>query len=281
MKQAVGTEPTALLEWFQQCPGAVVAYSGGVDSVVVAYAAHLALGARSLAVIADSPSLARHELAEAQRVAQTFGIPLQVIATQEQRDPAYQANDAQRCFHCKTHLFVALENLPQIRQDRWWILSGTNADDLGDYRPGLQAASQHSVRSPLAELGIGKATVRQLAEQWQLPVAEKPASPCLASRLAYGVSVTPERLSMVEQAEAELRKLGLVDFRVRYHANDLARIEVPLDSLSVLVDAGVRTQIIKSFAAIGFRFVTLDLEGFSSGSLNRLILPSISKAQMG
>lgn len=281
MKQAVGTEPTALLEWFQQCPGAVVAYSGGVDSVVVAYAAHLALGARSLAVIADSPSLARHELAEAQRVAQTFGIPLQVIATQEQSDPAYQANDAQRCFHCKTHLFVALENLPQIRQDRWWILSGTNADDLGDYRPGLQAASQHSVRSPLAELGIGKATVRQLAEQWQLPVAEKPASPCLASRLAYGVSVTPERLSMVEQAEAELRKLGLVDFRVRYHANDLARIEVPLDSLSVLVDAGVRTQIIKSFAAIGFRFVTLDLEGFSSGSLNRLILPSISKAQMG
>lgn len=281
MTQAVGTVLSALLDWFQPCPGAVVAYSGGVDSVVVAYAAHLALGARSLAVIADSPSLARHELAEAQQVAQTFGIPLHVIATQEQRDPAYQANDAQRCFHCKTHLFAALENLPQVRQDHWWILSGTNADDLGDYRPGLRAAGEHAVRSPLAELGAGKATVRQLAEQWQLPVAEKPASPCLASRLAYGVSVTPERLSMVEQAEAELRKLGLVDFRVRYHASDLARIEVPLDSLSVLVDAGVRTQIIKSFAAIGFRFVTLDLEGFSSGSLNRLILPSISKAQMG
>ena len=118
-----------------------------------------------------------------------------MLSTQEVADPSYQVNDAQRCFHCKTHLFVALESLPQVVRDGWWILTGTNADDLGDWRPGLRAASEHAVRSPLAELSIGKATVRELAHHWQLPVAEKPASPCLASRLAYGVSVTPERLA--------------------------------------------------------------------------------------
>ncbi len=271
MTELIGTRRDALLEWFQQCPGAVVAFSGGVDSAVVAYAAAQVLGPRSLAAIADSPSLARHELAGAQHVAQLIGIELCVVKPSELTDPAYQANDSQRCFHCKTHLFVTLESLPQIQQQGWWMLTGTNADDLGDWRPGLRAASQHAVRSPLAELGIDKQGVRQLAELWHLPVADKPASPCLASRLAYGVTVTAERLTMVEQAEAELRALGLVEFRVRLHADDLARIEVPLGELPQLIDPNVRTRIIQRFAAIGFRYVTLDLEGFFSGSLNKLL----------
>ena len=274
---SVGEIPLAklpeLLDWFKQCPGAVIAFSGGVDSVVVAYAAYQTLGSRSLAVIADSPSLARHELRAAEQVAAGIGIQLQVLSTQEVADPSYQANDAQRCFHCKTHLFVALESLPQIVRDGWWMLTGTNADDLGDWRPGLRAASEHAVRSPLAELSIGKAAVRELAHHWHLPVAEKPASPCLASRLAYGVSVTPERLAMVERAEAELRQLGLVHFRVRLHADDLARIEVPLSELAKLIEPAIRAGLVKQLAAIGFRYVTLDLEGFASGSLNKLILP--------
>lgn len=270
MTDVIGLEQS-LLSWFARCPGAVVAFSGGVDSVVVAYAAQRSLGARSLAVIADSPSLARHELAGAQAVAQTIGIDLQVMKTQEQDDPAYQVNDSQRCFHCKTHLFVGLEALPQVKEDRWWILTGTNLDDLGDWRPGLRAASEHSVRGPLAELGFNKQTVRQLAHHWCLPVAEKPASPCLASRLAYGVAVTPERLSMVERAEAELRGMGLELFRVRLHADNLARIEVPLEELGKLITPEARGQLIKKFAEIGFRFVTLDLEGFANGSLNKLI----------
>ena len=279
MTDVVGTEQhaqthlTALVEWFKPCPGAVIAYSGGVDSAVVAYAAYQALGQRALAAIADSPSLARHELADARKLAELIGIPLLVIDTQELDDPAYQVNDAQRCFHCKTHLYTELERLPQVQRDQWWILSGTNRDDLGDWRPGLRAAGEHAVRSPLAELGIDKATVRQLARAWQLPIAEKPASPCLASRLAYGLSVTPQRLAMVEQAEAWLRQLGLVQFRVRLHADDLARIEVPLSELPRLTQANVRAELVQSFAAMGFRFVTLDLEGFASGSLNKLIAP--------
>lgn len=272
MNDPLSSQRQSLLDWFERCPGAVVAFSGGVDSVVVAYAAHQVLGDRTIAVIADSPSLARHELTAAHQVATTIGVHLHQLNTQELTDPAYQANDAQRCFYCKTHLFASLESLPQVQQESWWILTGTNADDLGDWRPGLRAADEHHVRSPLAELGIDKASVRQLAHHWNLPVAEKPASPCLASRLAYGVSVTPERLRMVESAEAELRALGLNRFRVRLHTDDLARIEVPLEELSLLISAEVRTQLVQSFASIGFRFVTLDLEGFTSGSLNKLIL---------
>ena len=261
----------SLLDWFHGCSGAVVAFSGGVDSAVVAYAAHQALSQQALAATADSASLPRHELIEATDLAKRIGIEHRLIATQEVIDPAYLKNDSQRCFHCKSHLFQALRQLVEVRDKGWWMLSGTNRDDLGEWRPGLRAADEYGVRSPLAELGIDKSAVRALAQRWQLPVAEKPATPCLASRVAYGVSVTPERLAMIEGAEAELRKLGLASFRVRLHEGELARIEVPAGDLMRLTDAAVRERLIRRFAQLGFRFVTLDLEGFSSGSLNRLI----------
>jgi uncharacterized protein len=276
MHDAISRLAESLLAWFESCPGAVIAFSGGVDSAVVCRAAHQALGNRALAVIADSPSLARHELEAAERLAHGIGIELRILQTQELDDPAYQVNDAQRCFHCKTHLFTGLETLPEVQRNHWWVLTGSNSDDMGDWRPGLKAASQHSVRSPLLELGIGKEQVRELARLWDLPVADKPASPCLASRLAYGLNVTPERLSMVERAEAELRQLGLTQFRVRLHADDLARIEVPLTELPRLIEPQTRAQLVKSFAAIGFRYVSLDLEGFASGSLNKIILPNLN-----
>ncbi|MCC6510067.1 MAG: ATP-dependent sacrificial sulfur transferase LarE [Pirellulaceae bacterium] len=262
-----------LTQWLSHCPGAVVAFSGGVDSAVVAQVAHDVLGDRALAVTADSASLARAELADACQLAKRIGIAHHLVHTEEVADPAYQANDSQRCFHCKTHLFVTLKQMPQVQQQGWWILTGTNLDDLGDWRPGLRAAADHAVRSPLAELSIDKTGVRQLAHLWNLPVAEKPANPCLASRLAYGVSVTPQRLAMVEGAEAELRSLGLVKFRVRLHADNLARIEVPLDELARLIQPEVRSALIRRLAELGFRYVTLDLEGFTSGSLNKLIMP--------
>jgi uncharacterized protein len=257
--------------WFADCPGAVVAFSGGVDSAVVAQAAHDALNDRAIAATADSASLARDELAGATELAKRIGIEHRLVATGEVADPAYLRNDSQRCFHCKSHLFQSLHAMREVRELGWWIITGTNRDDLGDWRPGLVAAEQHGVRSPLAELGIDKAGVRSLAARWQLPVAEKPASPCLASRVAYGVAVTPERLARIEAAEAEMRALGFHRFRVRLHAGELARIEVPIDQLPQLIERPARERLIRKLGDLGFRFVTLDLEGFASGSLNRLI----------
>ena len=261
----------SLLEWFGRCPGAIIAYSGGVDSAVVAQAASRVLSSNAIAVTADSASLARVELTQASELAAHIGIEHRLVATSEVHDPAYLKNDSQRCFHCKSHLFESLEQLREVRELGWWILTGTNRDDLGDWRPGLRAAANHSVRSPLAELDFDKAAVRTLAHHWRLPAADKPASPCLASRIAYGVEVTPERLSMVEAAEAELRELGLNDFRVRMHAGELARIEVPIAQLLRLTEEMFRQRIVRRLGELGFRFVTLDLEGFASGSLNRLI----------
>ncbi|MGN6543491.1 MAG: ATP-dependent sacrificial sulfur transferase LarE [Aureliella sp.] len=257
--------------WFSACPGAVVAFSGGVDSAVVAKAACDALQSRAIAATADSASLARFELDGATEVARQIGIEHRLVATGEGADPAYMQNDSQRCFHCKSHLFQSLQAMPEVRDMGWWILSGTNRDDLGDYRPGLAAAGEYGVRSPLAELGIDKAGVRALAARWQLPVADKPASPCLASRVAYGVAVTPERLERVEAAEAEMRQLGFTRFRVRLHEGELARIEVPVAELPLLIERTTRERLIRKLGDLGFRFVTLDLEGFASGSLNRLI----------
>lgn len=270
-----------VLSWFRDCPGALVAFSGGVDSAVVAKAAFLALGTRSIAVTADSPSLARQELLTAKSLATTIGIEHRVLETQEALDPNYLRNDNQRCYHCKSHLYDSMASLldhlsiePTIHE--WWLVSGTNRDDLGDFRPGLRAASERQVRSPLAELGISKLLVRELANYWQLPVADKPASPCLASRIAYGLAVTPERLRKIESAETELRALGFTEFRVRLHADDLARIEIPIASLSLLTNPTTRQRIVSRFHELGFQFVTLDLEGFSSGSLNRLVMPILT-----
>lgn len=256
-----------LLSWFQGTVQYVVAFSGGVDSAVVAKAAWLANPDHTTLVTGDSPSLARQDLADAIATAEIIGARHLLLKTGETNDTAYRRNDALRCYHCKSHLFARLEEeFPAAT-----IVTGTNLDDLDDYRPGLQAAKERKVRAPLAELGLGKTEVRLLAKGWGLPLAEKPAAPCLASRIAYGVEVTPERLQRVEAAEAYLRKLGLVEFRVRLHPGEMARIEVPNDRMDVVLSAAMSADLVGHLKSLGFRFVTLDLDGFTSGSLNQLI----------
>lgn len=247
-----------------------VAFSGGVDSVVVAKAAHIALGDRAVAVTGIGPAVSAQEQRDAESSAAEIGIVHVTVATDEIHQPAYIQNDASRCYHCKTELYSHVE---QVARDRNLavIVNGANADDQGDHRPGMRAADEHNVRSPLAECNFDKKTVRQLAAYWQLQVWDKPASPCLASRIAYGEAVTPERLNMVEQAESLLRELGLREFRVRYHSGDLARIEVPVTALEMLASEPARIQLNDQMRAIGFRYVTLDLGGFSSGNLNTLL----------
>ena len=259
-----------LLCWLRDLDSCAVAYSGGVDSAVVAAAAQRALGERAVAVTAVSPSLAKGELLQARELAARIGIRHVELATQEFTNPEYLQNAPDRCFHCKHELYSRMEHeLSQLAATV--ILNGTNLDDLGDYRPGLQAASLHSVRSPLVECGFRKADVRDLAALWELPVWDKPASPCLSSRVAYGEQVTPERLRMIDEAEQFLRGLGFTQLRVRYHRGDLARLEFPIDQISRLFDDRLRSQIDRHLHDLGFRFVTLDLTGFRSGSLNTLV----------
>jgi uncharacterized protein len=249
-----------------------VAYSGGIDSTVVAQAAHDALGDNAIAVTAVSESLASGELEEARELAQRIGIRHRIIRTEEFADANYLQNQPDRCYFCKSELYGRLSGmLDELGADV--IVSGANADDLGDHRPGMQAAVENRVRHPLQECGLGKADVRALARAWCLPTWDKPATPCLSSRIAYGEQVTPERVHMIDQAEQWLRQQGLRQLRVRYHKGDMARIEVPLDDLPRLVESEVRTALISVFRGLGFRFVTLDLEGFRSGSLNGLIAP--------
>ncbi len=259
-----------LLAVLREFEGVAVAFSGGIDSTVVAKAAFLALGARAVAVTADSASVARTELADARELAKLIGIRHVVVRTDEFRNPDYTKNDGTRCYHCKTELYTTVESLlPELEVPV--MASGANLDDLGDYRPGLIAAAEHFVRHPLQEAGFTKADVRTLAKHWDLPTWDKPAAPCLSSRMAPGVAVTPERTKRVEDAETYLRALGLRECRVRYHEGDLARVEVPLSELTRLVSEPVRTELTRSFRALGFKFVTLDLEGFRSGSLNELV----------
>ncbi len=248
-----------------------VAFSAGVDSTVVAQAAQMACGEQAVAVTAVSPSLASGELDEARRLAEQIGIRHQLIHTDEFSKERYRANAGDRCFHCKTELYTQLEGLQeQLGVDV--IVNGANLDDRGDYRPGMQAASEHSVRSPLIDAGFTKADVRALARQWGLPVWDKPASPCLSSRIAYGVEVTEERVRRIDAAELFLRtELGLRELRVRLEHNDLARIEVPLDNIAQLTDPIVRERVIAHLQGLGFRCVTLDLGGFRSGSLNDVL----------
>jgi len=256
-----------LLRSFETC---VVAFSAGVDSTVVAKAAQLALGDRAVAVTGVSPSLAEGELEEARRLAEWIGIRHEMIATHEFAKTDYTRNAPDRCYHCKSELYTQLEQVAPRLNVRV-IVNGANADDAGDYRPGTQAAEEHVVRSPLMECGIGKTEVRQLAAHWGLPIWDKPAMPCLASRVAYGEEVTPERLSMIDRAEQLLRGHGLRTVRVRYHRGDLARLEVPTEELGRLVAEPARRTLVDGLKELGFRFVTIDLEGFRSGSLNALV----------
>ncbi len=248
----------------------VVAFSGGVDSAVVAQAAFLALGDQALAVTADSPSVARQELADARRITEQVGIPHRVIRTDEFTNPDYLRNDGARCYFCKDELYSQIESIRASLGDVT-VVSGANVDDAGDYRPGLTAAAEHQVRHPLQEAGCTKADVRMLAKFWGLDVWDKPAAPCLSSRIAPGVAVTTERTARVEAAEALLKELGLRECRVRLHEGELARIEVPANEIERLVSEDVRETLTRRLRELGFAFVTLDLEGFLSGSLNQLV----------
>jgi pyridinium-3,5-biscarboxylic acid mononucleotide sulfurtransferase len=247
----------------------LVAYSGGVDSAFLAWAAHQVLGKNMLAVIADSPSLARTQLSDAIAFAKEQSIPLEVIATSELERPEYVRNDAQRCYFCKDELFTWMDELRAVRGLQA-IAYGVNLDDQGDWRPGQRAAAAHSVVAPLLDAGLRKEEIRTLARSAGLRIWDKPASACLSSRIEYGRPVTPEALSAVEQGEDALRKLGFRQIRVRHHG-EMVRIEIAREELQGALDLNMALEFTKIFKALGFKFVTLDLEGFRSGSMNSLL----------
>jgi uncharacterized protein len=247
----------------------LVAYSGGIDSAFLAFEAHRALGNNMLAVIADSPSLAREHLRDAIAFAEEHQIPLEVVSTSEMENPEYVRNDSQRCFHCKDELFTVMEG---FREERGFaaIAYGVNVDDQGDYRPGQNAAREHGVAAPLLEAGLTKAEIRELSQQANLRVWDKPASACLSSRIEYGRPVTREALAQVEAGEDALRGLGFRQFRVRHHGQ-IVRIEIAADELVRALDPAMSAEFVRIFKTLGFEYVTLDLQGFRSGSMNAVL----------
>ena len=257
-----------LIQHVRQLGSVAVAFSGGVDSAVVAKASVLALHDQAMAVTAISPSLAASERQVAAEVARSMGIRHIEVATNEFENSDYSANSSNRCFFCKQTLYAAMV----AKQAEWGVdvlVNGTNLDDYADHRPGLIAANQQQVKSPLVDLKMTKVDVRQMADFWNLSVADKPASPCLSSRIAYGVEVTAERVHMIELAEAAVRRLTSIrEFRVRMEANLLARIEVCPDELLQLVQDPIRIELLSQLKAVGFQNITIDLAGFRSGSLN-------------
>jgi uncharacterized protein len=262
-----------LQAYFSNCTGAIVAYSGGVDSGLLAYAAHLALGDRMIAVLADSLSLSRREYHSALDFARKHGIPLRIIQTDEMENPHYRANAANRCYYCKQTLFQQIGKLQKQLTDAhdeggWPVFYGVNLDDLGDLRPGMQAAQEASIRAPFVELSMDKRAIRRICVHYGLEIADKPAMPCLASRIAYGVPVTGEKLRHVEAAEDLLLKLGLRVLRVRHHGS-MARIEVQAEDFGLVLEN--RATITKRFNELGFAYVALDLDGFRSGSMNAML----------
>ncbi|MGO8699201.1 MAG: ATP-dependent sacrificial sulfur transferase LarE [Limisphaerales bacterium] len=265
----------------------LVAYSGGVDSVFLAAVAHEVLGDRSLAVLADSPSLPRRELDEAVTIAAQFSIPLRVVRTEEFDNPQYLANPNNRCYFCKHELFTQLT--PLARAEKFAVIAyGENASDIGDHRPGAQAAGEFQVRAPLKEAGLTKAEIRALSAQMGLPTADKPQMACLSSRVPYGEAVTPEKLRMIEEAEYVLRDLAFYDVRVRHHElqaqgriTHLARIEVgPAEIPKLLVD-GIAARVAEALKKIGYSHVTLDLQGYRRGSVNEIAAARVAAIKTG
>ena len=267
-----------ILRGYSSC---LVAYSGGVDSVLLAFVAHEVLGARSLAAIADSPSLPRRELEEALDIARRFQLPVRVVKTQEFENPSYLANPNNRCYFCKHELFTELA--PLARSEGFSVIAyGENASDVGDFRPGAKAAAEFEVRAPLKEAGLSKADIRQISASLGLPTADKPQMACLSSRIPYGEAVTEEKLGMIEQAENCIRDLGFYDVRVRHHelkvsslipggaaaATHLARIEVGASEMTRLLENETCSKIAAALKQIGYQHVTLDLQGYRRGSVN-------------
>jgi pyridinium-3,5-biscarboxylic acid mononucleotide sulfurtransferase len=256
----------------------LVAYSGGTDSAYLAYAAHEVLGERMLAVIADSPSLPRKELADAMAFAELHGIPVRVLQTDELEKPEYARNDAQRCFHCKNELFTQMEEA-RTRLGFEYLAYGMNLDDRGEFRPGQRAAEMHGALAPLVDAGLSKQEIRVLAREAGLSLADKPSSACLSSRIEYGREVTAENLAQVERAEAALHALGFAQVRVRHHGN-LARVEVAREDLERALTLSMLDRMTEAVRTAGFLYVTLDMQGYRSGSMND-VLPVTAIAQAG
>jgi uncharacterized protein len=259
-----------LKAYFSGHKGAIIAYSGGVDSALLAYVAHLTLGDNMLAALADSPSLARREYRHAVNFAKKHEIPLQIIDTREMQNPFYAANQGDRCYHCKKALFERIEELREqpgnpLSNSPWPIFYGVNLDDLGDYRPGMQAANEAAIQAPYLEVKMDKNAIRVVCDFFGLEVADKPAMPCMASRIAYGQEVSVDKLEQVEAAEDFLAGLGFKVLRVRHHG-DTARIEVTPEDFELAMQH--REIISQKLHKLGFLYVTLDLDGFKSGSLN-------------
>jgi len=261
----------------------LVAYSGGVDSVFLARVAHEVLGARALAVIADSASLPRRELAEALDLGVRFGFPVRVVKTAEFDNPSYLANPSNRCYFCKHELFEHLT--PIARSEGFAVIAyGENASDIGDFRPGAQAATEFAVRAPLKEAGLTKAEIRELSAQLGLPTADKPQMACLSSRIPYGEAVSPEKLAMIEAAENILRDAGFYEVRVRHHEgtgpkSKLARIEIALAEIPKMLAGDTLARVSAAIAKVGYQHVTLDLQGYRRGSVNEALPAGLKKAE--
>lgn len=272
---SVITKEERLRELFRTLGSVIVAYSGGVDSSYVAYVANAELGARAVCITGQSASLPAYQNDEIDRVVNSFGFNHEIINTDELEHPGYRANNGDRCYFCKDELYSKLESEARARGIDH-IVDGSTVDDLDDYRPGRQAAKQHAVRSPLIEVGLNKNEVRDLSRRAKLPTWDKPASPCLSSRIAYGTTVTIERLQKVDRGEEILREFGFREFRVRHH-DTLVRLEIAAAEMDRALQRDVIDQLAARFRELGFKYVTLDLHGFRSGSMNEALPVNIDR----